>query len=162
MTSVRGPQEINDGSDWINAYTSLPAYLTRGHTYYVADGSYGTYTFDDADSGTTYIYIKKATAADHGTETEWDSSYGDGSADWTYLDIQTNYLEIDGQVGQGASFFPDYVAYGIKVVRTTTADNQNSIRLGQSGQTKNHITLKHIEVSHGNTPRTGNLCGEDI
>ena len=32
----------NDGTDWTNAYTTLPASLTRGDTYYVADGAYGT------------------------------------------------------------------------------------------------------------------------
>jgi parallel beta-helix repeat protein len=47
------------GSDWTNAITQLPATLTRGYTYYIADGSYGSYTFDDAVSGTQVITLKK-------------------------------------------------------------------------------------------------------
>ena len=49
------------GADWTDAYTALPATLTRGDTYYIADGAYAAYTFDDAISGTTLITIKKAT-----------------------------------------------------------------------------------------------------
>ena len=30
-----------DGTDWTNAFTDLPATLTRGDTYFVADGTYG-------------------------------------------------------------------------------------------------------------------------
>ena len=50
-----------NGIDWTNAYTALPATLTRGDTYYIADGTYSSYTFDDAISGTTYITIKGIT-----------------------------------------------------------------------------------------------------
>ena len=70
----------NDGSDWVNAHSALPSVLVRGDTYYLADGSYGGYTFDDANSGTTAITIKKATVSDHGTDVGWSSSYGDGQA----------------------------------------------------------------------------------
>jgi hypothetical protein len=52
------------GTDWTDAYTSLPPTLNRGDIYYIGDGTYGGYTFDDSESGTTYITIKKATASD--------------------------------------------------------------------------------------------------
>ena len=52
-----------NGSSWSNAWDSLPSTLVRGDTYYIADGSYGSYTFNDAQSGSTLIYIKKATVA---------------------------------------------------------------------------------------------------
>src|SRR5688572_27397587 len=54
------------GADWSDALDDLPASLTRGKTYYIADGSYAAYLFDDADSGTSLITIKKATGSDHG------------------------------------------------------------------------------------------------
>ena len=57
-----GATGANTGADWNNAYTVLPATLVRGATYYVASGSYGAYTYDDAESGTTVITIKKATS----------------------------------------------------------------------------------------------------
>src|SRR5262245_44026348 len=67
-----------NGSDWTNASSALPTSLVRGDTYYIADGSYSGYTVDDAVSGTQVITLKKATAADHGTDTGWVSTYGDG------------------------------------------------------------------------------------
>jgi predicted small secreted protein len=85
-----------NGLDWTNAYTSLPASLTRGYTYYVADGSYSGYTFDDAASGTTVITIKKATVASHGTSTGWSDGYGDGDAAFGAIVISTSYNIIDG------------------------------------------------------------------
>ena len=41
-----GATGANNGSDWTNAYISLPTKLQRGATYYVADGSYGGYNFN--------------------------------------------------------------------------------------------------------------------
>ena len=58
-----------NGSDWINAYTSLPATLQRGATYYVTGGSYPSYTFNTAQSGTTIITVKRAFPTDRGTGT---------------------------------------------------------------------------------------------
>src|SRR5687768_13295730 len=75
-----GAVGARDGSDWSDAYPALPATLIRGAIYYVADGTYGGYTFDDATSGTALITIRKATVDDHGTATGWQDSYGDGQA----------------------------------------------------------------------------------
>lgn len=150
-----GASGAQNGSDWNNAYTSLPATLGRGDTYYMADGSYGSYTFDDADSGTNFIYIKKATTTDHGTDTGWSSTYGDGTSVFTNWYFDGNYYDIDGQVGLWADFLPGYVAYGIKVSRTTTADNQNVVHIGGSGNPRRNLVFKHIEITQGNTPRTG-------
>src|SRR3989304_6190299 len=114
-----GASGANNGSDWTNAWTVLPSTLTRGDTYYIADGSYGGYVFDDADSGSTWIYIKKATASVHGTETGWDSSYGDGQAVFTaQIEFKTNYLEIDGVTGGGPGSWE--TGHGIKVITNPT------------------------------------------
>jgi hypothetical protein len=48
------------GADWNNAYAGIPATLTRGVIYYLADGSYPAYTFSTADSGSTTIEIRKS------------------------------------------------------------------------------------------------------
>jgi hypothetical protein len=90
-----------DGSDWTNAYTALPATLTRGDTYYIADGSYAAYTFDDAVSSTTLITIRKATASSHGTDTGWVWTYGDGTAAWALVTFDTSYWVFDGVTGGG-------------------------------------------------------------
>jgi hypothetical protein len=62
-----GPSSTGTGSgaDWNDMMNKLPTTVTRGDTYYLADGNYGSYTFNT--SGTTATIIKKATAADYGT-----------------------------------------------------------------------------------------------
>lgn len=112
-----GATGANNGSDWTNAYTSLPAILVRGDTYYIADGSYPSYTVDDAVSGTLYITIRKATNSDHGTDIGWNVLYGDGQAIFNYgaqgsaITISTSYVDFDGVVGGGS----DQSTYGFKL-----------------------------------------------
>ena len=91
----------NDGSDWFNAFKKLPSTLERGATYYIGDGKYSAYTFDDPVSGRLFITLKKATLNDHGTDTGWDPSYGDGVAEFANLTFLSDYYIIDGQRGGG-------------------------------------------------------------
>lgn len=122
------------GDDWTNAYTALPAALVRGNTYYIADGEYSAYTCNDATSGTDLITIKKASQSDHGTETGWDSSYGDGSANFPELTIDTSYWLIDG------SYRSSWTGgYGFTITRTA-AGKAISIN-NDSG----YITCQYIE-----------------
>ena len=72
-----------NGTSWSDALDDLPSSLTRGDTIWVADGSYSRYSFNDAQDGSKTIVIKKATISEHGTNTGWQDSYGDGQADWT-------------------------------------------------------------------------------
>jgi hypothetical protein len=96
----QGATGNGSGSDWTNAYTTLPTPLVRGDTYYIADGTYGGYTFNVA--GTNTITIKKATVADHGTEIGWSNAYGDGQAIFTgSINVNSGYLTFDGVVGGG-------------------------------------------------------------
>src|SRR3989339_75388 len=97
----QGATGSNNGSDWTNAWIALPATLQRGHTYYIADGTYGSYTFDDAVSGTLYITVKKAVAGDHGTNTGWQTGHGDGQAEFSGFSFSSGYYVIDGQSGGG-------------------------------------------------------------
>lgn len=105
---------------WENARAcdDLPASLVRGTTYYIADGTYGRHTFQDACIGecdeTDRITIKKSTIADHGTETGYAEADHNGQAVFTPADvtpttstkatfqINRSYYTIDGAVdGQG-------------------------------------------------------------
>ena len=56
-----GATDAQNGSDWTSAYSALPRTLVRGDTYYIASGSYPSYAFNDAQSGTLTITVKKAT-----------------------------------------------------------------------------------------------------
>jgi hypothetical protein len=91
-----GATGANNGSDWANAYAALPPSLTRGAIYYVADGNYPKYDFNDPESGTSRISILKATIADHGTSTGWQNSYGDERAVFGGGTMTTGYWTIDG------------------------------------------------------------------
>lgn len=129
-----------DGSAWDNALDSLPSSLTRGNTYYIADGTYPAYTFDDAASGTTLITIKKATVADHGVATGWLDTYGDGTATFTgELAFATDYWVFDGVTRNEADWKEQ--VYGFRV--------QDSIVLSHLGNFPpgaDHITVRYVDV----------------
>jgi len=146
-----GAAGTGDGSDWTNAYDDLPTQLERGATYYIADGAYGGYTFDDPENGTQYITIKKATVADYGTNDGWNpSTMGSGQAEFTrsgesvFLFITGNYI-IDGQVGGGPGSWDS--GHGIKLRST---ELQKAIDLRGLGwydvEVPDNFEFKHIEI----------------
>lgn len=141
----------NSGADWTNAWTELPSTLVRGDTYYLADGTYGAYTFDDAESGSTYIHIRKATEDDHGTGVGWNNTFGDGQADFKaetpgenqpIIRFRTSYWEFDGVVGEGETIS----SYGFKV--TPVNPNRKNYLLGVPGVGDKNLVLSHIAVRH--------------
>ncbi len=79
------------GIDWSNSYSGMPSLLQRGDIYYLADGSYGAYTFADQVSGATFIFIKKATLTDYGTQVGWQNSMGDSAAVFSNLQFTSDY-----------------------------------------------------------------------
>lgn len=135
-----------DGTDWNNAYATLPATLTRGDTYYVADGSYGAYTFDDAVSGTTVITIQRATVANHGTDVGWSNTYADGQTAFGQLTFMRSFYVIDGMT-RNENDWQDVASYGLRVsnVRASTGD----------GSSASQITIRYSDI--GGTP--GSICG---
>lgn len=127
------------GSDWANAYTSLPSALVRGDTYWLADGSYGSYTFDDP--GSTVTTLRKATAAAHGTNTGWSDSYGDGQAVFTNMNFEYGYYVIDGAT-RNESNWADSSAYGIR-----NAGSLYSSRLSSnSAACADNLTFRYMDV----------------
>jgi hypothetical protein len=151
------------GTDWTNAWTKLPATLTRGHTYYIADGTYPGYVCNTASNGIIPIYIKKAISTDHGTDIGWNSAtLGSSQAVFSVADPQptppcpllmnSSYIEFNGNVGAGQGSIP----YGIKFINTTTNTGswkfRNAVFLGDypinaGGQSLSNITFKHCEIT---------------
>ena len=130
------------GTDWTNAWTNLPENLIRGDTYYIADGNYGSYTFDDTEIGTQYITIKKATTFNHGTNTGWDDAYGDGVAIFakpsqSVISFLSSYWIFDGSVGSGTS------GHGFKVILTQIIPNGGVVALASG---VSNITISHVEI----------------
>jgi hypothetical protein len=137
------PGAIGDesGSDWINAFPDLPPDLERGATYYIADGEYGDFFFDDDPAGTTPIAVKKATAADHGTQVGWQSSYGDGQAVVATLIFNAPYYLVDGQTGGG----PGNWTGGLGIKLQGSFPHEKLILLQNEAE---HITVQHLELEH--------------
>jgi hypothetical protein len=141
-----GASGTNNGSDWINAFSDLPITLGRGDTYYIADGSYATYTFDDTPNGDQYITIKKATLENHGTDIGWIDSYGDGQAILgDLITFESDYYIIDGN---GAKVIPsdNTLDYGFKVSHDSSTNWGGIIRFGIYGKTVSNITLRYLHV----------------
>lgn len=142
------------GADWTNAWTSWPAILVRGDTYYIADGDYertveSTWRFDDAESGELYITLKKATVAEHGTETGWDNAYGDGQAVFDYgITFNTAYWIWDGVSASDPS---DSSTYGFKVKRLTGSSTSTTMCIGvpiqgYSSSDPHHVTIQYTAM----------------
>lgn len=135
----------DDGTDWTNAYDDLPAVLTRGATYYIADGDYSTYDFNDTEVGSSLIFITKATAGTHGTETGWDAGYGDGQGVFTApIAFTTGYYTLDGgqTITTPSSIGTDY---GIKITEDSTSNITGIVRIGTSAVVS-YITLQNVWV----------------
>jgi hypothetical protein len=130
--------------DWTNACDALPATLQRGATYYVADGAYPSYTFDDPESGGQLIVIKKATALDHGTDSGWANSYGDGQAVFdSVLKFERGDYRFDGQVRSESNWF-DGAAYGFEVTHNNQDEN---IVIRNDTRAVNKIAIRYVYVN---------------
>lgn len=137
-----GATGASNGSDWANAYPALPATLVRGDTYYIAGGNYPAYTFDDPQSGTLTIAIKKAMVADHGTDAGWQAGYGTTQATFnSTLRFATGNYVLDGQTRNESNWF-DGASYGIRIAHNN--QDQNIIISGGTGSS--NITVKHVFV----------------
>jgi hypothetical protein len=131
------------GADWSDAWrTFSSATWTRGDTYYVASGNYSEdVTISKPENGTQWIYLKKATAGAHGTDSGWDPSYGSGQAVVNgTLSVSNSYVDVDGMTGSDSS------GHGIKVHYTGCDDAFNGKNVVFLGQGKDSIHLSHLEV----------------
>jgi len=149
-----GATGTGSGADWTNAYPSLPASLIRGDKYFLADGSYGSYTFDDANSGTAVITLTKATEASHGTDVGWSSAYGDGQAVFSHWDIFTDYYTFDGVTRNSDWRSGGVNAYGIKVAGTRPVRIDNA-----AGTGGDNLTFRYVDFQGGGRD-TG--AGDDV
>jgi len=152
----------NNGRDWNNAWNELPETLERGHTYYIADGNYPGYTFDDSEQGDEYIYIKKATADDHGTDDGWQDSYGDGIATWEPISFKGSYYVFDGVTGGGHGNWDS--GHGFEIYLSDPCANEGfaaSIWIGtSSGYETSHLRIRHVKTYAPFPPQPG--CGKAV
>ena len=118
-----GASGANSGADWNNAYPALPATLMRDALYFVAGGSYPSWTFNTPESGTSVVTVKKAAPSDHGTQTGWAASYGTTQAVFSsQININRGYFIFDGQYRNESNWF-DGPSYGFKIANNGAWDN---------------------------------------
>lgn len=143
-----GASGAANGNNWTDAWTNFPAYgsMVRGDTYYVADGTYPNYEFRTAANGTNWIFIKKATTNDHGIDTGWDASYGDGQAIWNKWEISVaGRWEFNGVVGSGSNA----TSYGFSVINIiTNANNFGAIEVNVG---IDNLRFYYINIDAGGT-----------
>lgn len=155
-----GATGTGTGDDWTNAYPSVPNTLTRGSVYWIAAGKYGDLKIDDPDSGGATITLKKAIADDHGTDTGWQPSYGDGQAEFIdRWDIEANDIEIHGN-GERPTAFPWNASYGFKVT-DPDGGSTAAFLVHVDGRTipgrGQRVALRHVEIDcSGNLSNNGN------
>lgn len=153
------------GADWNNALAGLPSTLTRGDIYYLADGSYGSYSFNTAASSTTTVEIRKAQSYDNCTSTGWNTStMGSAQADFSGspgFSISSSYLILNGngqQTAAGCGSAPGSTVSaapptptdcGIKV--TDTANE--GVALDSS-----NVTLEYVELLGSGTNNDSSLA----
>ncbi len=138
-----GAAGANNGTSWTDAFTDIPATLVRGDTYFLAGGSYGSHSFSTAASGSTYVYIKKANAADNSSDPGWNPAYASTQAVFNgspTFHVAMPYLSIDGVTGSGQS------GYGIALITTGTTEPGGAC-IWFNGTSPNYFILKHVECS---------------
>lgn len=157
-----GASGTGNGSDWTNACTDFTGScavgsLVRGDTYYVADGAYASRTFNKAANGNLVITIKKATVADHGTETGWVNTYGEGQAVFnSIVTFSTDDWVLDGSTRDESnpplSWF-NTTSYGFKI---TNNSNAAQVQL-KFGAGIDNFTMRYVWIQG----RTGGFSGAE-
>jgi len=132
----------NTGADWSNAFAGIPATLTRGDTYYLSEGDYGTYTANEAVSGTSRIIIKKCGTGDGTCEAAagYSAASHDGQAVFSQITFSTHYWTLDGgsrtdwDSGHGILVYNSDI--GIKGITATSIDN---------------LIIQYVEIDNNST-----------
>lgn len=146
------------GSDWNNQAAWSTFAPQRGLTYYVRGGSYSARVFSTAPSNTTRITIKKATVADHGTDTGWSSAWGASVAAITgTMDFRTSYWTLDGTEGGGPGAWMS--GHGISITQTGAASAMITL---EQGSNLRGMEFKRLRLNGMNNRNTdGGSQGND-
>jgi hypothetical protein len=145
-----------DGSDWDAAYPALPDTLERGAVYFVADGEYGSYAFDDAPDEMQLITVLKATAESHGADAGWSDEHGDGQAVFTNWNITTDDWLVDGQSGGGPGCWTSGFGFRVESLDTGAGSGPNVEIAGS------HVTARRFEAQGNGGDGDGVGASNDI
>lgn len=131
------------GSDWTNAFTTLADAndgVARGDRLYVGEGEYAEdITFDVPASGTSTIEIRKATVADHGTNTGWNNTFANQATIQGSCAFATDYWILNGARRDEDDWF-DPTAYGFRI---TGSIYSWPINFPPGG---NHLVFQYLDI----------------
>ena len=153
-----GASGSGSGADWINACTSFSgscavSSMVRGDTYYIAGGSYSGPLFNRSTSGTTLITIKAATAADHGTDTGWSSSFANLVTFTGGIEFSTGFWVVDGQTGGGPANWTS--GFGLSITQTAASP------IVQVDNGANFVTVRHASLTGNSNSSGGGSIAQD-
>ena len=141
-----GGLSSGEALDWTTAWSLggiVWANVDPGDTIYLAGGTYST-TIQPTTSGNSgaYIYVKRATVADHGTDTGWSSSF-----DATVNNILTGGCPLYVSSGYGSYMVWDgVVAGGIVFKHGDVAGNSDASRAINLKGGQHHIVFANMEI----------------
>lgn len=131
-----------NGTSWADAWTTFSSVnWVRGITYFVAGGTYNEdIKITTPESGTDWIIIKKANAADNGTDAGWNSSYTTAQVLINgRIEIYYGYLEIDGITGSLTS------GHGIKIHTSKSYTGIDAV-IVLANTTASPRRFKHLDI----------------
>jgi hypothetical protein len=156
------------GASWVNAYKGFgtgtgkvnPAAMSRGVTYWIANGNYGAVNFGTPNSGTAVVKILGATSASHGPASDWSSSFA-GQALFTGGGVTSDYWTFNGQ-SRGADWQSGYT---IKFWNQS-APQGASMTLGTGSSGVSNINFQYVEfegtgAGFPNNNSTSDKCNAD-
>lgn len=149
------------GANWTDAYTGFgsgsgqvnPAAMTRGVTYWIANGTYGPPTFSSPVNGAEVITIMGASTTSHGPASGWNDSYaGQAVFGVGETNFATGYWKINGQA-RGSDWQSGYtIKFDLNGM-----DVQDGVinNLGSGGAASN-LTFNYVEIRGSNMNYTYN------
>lgn len=140
--------DANNGSTWTLAKETMPT-LARGDLVWVAAGTMAGWTFDTAESGSSYCEVSKALDTNGAASIDgWSDEAGRGGQTVinSTVTIETGYYKIDGQT-RDSSNWKDTTAYGFLIQLGASP----SVGIDYDIQTNdplNNVNLVYLGITH--------------
>jgi hypothetical protein len=161
-----GASGSGSGDDWTNAYASFSAAglhnsssaTPRANTYYVAgsDTNYGAVEFKNAESGTSAITIKKATAVACSGISGWNADYETKTVKFTAtgstpVKFSTGYYVFDGVTGGGPGAWNS--GHGFHIY-ADPANLLHMISMRNDTSPVTNVMVRHCKMEYTNVTAT--------
>ena len=134
------PGGTGSGDSWSAAGgTSLINSLGAGDTAYLAGGSYGNgIRIDASGSASSPVTVKRATTADHGSDTGWSASMDSQAIFTSGWLVGGKYVTIDGNCWKPPGL---PVKFGIKISHASGAKGIDA------GGSPGNLTVRNVDVN---------------